>query len=143
MKKIVCILCAVMVAGMMTSSPCLALENSISDASSTNHVLPYNLTIWGTKAICYKNNSKVSGSVVASYEPNYTAQMSVTVQRSTDEIHWTNAGSLGTVTGSNGKLTLSDDYPAQSGYYYQLKATVTVYNGGTVAESITFYSNVV
>ena len=144
MKKTICILCAMLVAGMMSSSLCLATDEMNSfDLYAEEIVVPYYLTIYNPNAIASRSGSYIFGDVSASYYTGYTAKMTVTVQRSTNEINWTKAGSMGTVNGSNGKVSLSGDYPAISGYYYRLEATVTVYDGGSVVETLTFHSNII
>lgn len=144
MKKTISVLFAVFLTGMTMMSPCLAadqMNGSYENIEGTE--VPYNLAIYNPRADCWREENSVSGYVTANYYSEYTAQMTVNVQRSTDKVNWLKAGSLGTVSGTNGKLSLSGDFPAISGYYYRLAATVTVYDGSTVVESLTFYSSVV
>lgn len=144
MKKAISILFAMLVAGTMSVSPCMAKDNvSFFELSQRNNIVPYNLAITDNTANLNRLGNRIYGSAYAEYNLKYTAQMTVNVQRSTDKVNWLKAGSLGTVNGINGKLSLSGDFPAISGYYYRLAATVTVYDGSTVVESLTFYSPVV
>ena len=144
MKKTISVLFAVFLAGMTMMSPCLAADQMNGSYENIDETeVPYNLAIYNPRADCWQVGNSVSGYVTASYYSKYTAKMSVSVQRTTDEINWSKAGSLGTVSGYNGELSLDGDYPAVSGYYYRLEATVTVYDGGSVVETLTFHSNIV
>lgn len=144
MNKAICILGVMLTAGMMMVSPCWAIDemNGV-DLNAEEVVVPYYLTIYNPNTYISRSGNSIYGNVSASYYAGYTAKMSVTVQRSTDKVNWLKAGSLGTVNGSNGEVSLNGDFPAISGYYYRLAATVTVYDGSTVVESLTFYSSVV
>ncbi len=144
MKKAICIFCAMLTAGMMIMSQVFAV-NEVNSFTEMEKELasPYYVTIYNPRADCIRSGNYINGYIIAYYDSTYTAKMSVTVQRSTDKVDWLKAGSLGTVNGINGKLSLSGDFPAISGYYYRLAATVTVYDGSTVVESLTFYSPVV
>ncbi len=144
MKKTIGILCAMLAASMMTLTPCLAADEMICfEQESSQTISPYYVGITNPFAIISRSESYIYGSVSASYYAGYTAKLSVTVQRSRDGMSWSKAGSLGTVNGGSGKVSLSDNYPTVSGYSYRLEATVTVYDGGSVVESLTFYSNIV
>ena len=144
MKKAISIFGAMLIAGAMTVSPCMAKDDFAPyELFQENNTAPYNLVITNNKANLNHLGNSIHGSVYAFYDVNYTAKMSVIVQRSTNEINWSKAGSLGTVSGYDGELSLDGYYPAVSGYYYRLEATVTVYDGGSVVETLTFHSNIV
>lgn len=144
MKKTICILCAMLTARVLSAFPCLAADEIVCFVQESSQTIsPYYVGITNPYAMISRSGSYIFGDVSASYYAEYTAKMSVVVQRSTDEINWSKAGSLGNVSGYNGKLSLRGDYPAVSGYSYRLAATVTVYDGSSVVESLTFYSDIV
>ena len=112
MKKTISILCAMLAASIMSASPCLAADEIICFAQESSHTFsPYYVGITNPYAMISRSGNSIYGNVSASYYAGYTAKMSVTVQRSTDKVNWLKAGSLGTVNGSNGEVSLNGDFP--------------------------------
>lgn len=144
MKKTISFLCAIVTAGAVIVSPCVAADDIKASVSSlTGNVTPYYLSIYNPDAVVWRSGSSIVGYAQASYNTMYDATISVIVQRSPDRINWSKAGSFGTENGYNGDIYIESSYPAVSGYYYRLEATVTVYDGGSVVESLTFHSSIV
>ena len=144
MKKTISFLCAIVTAGAVIVSPCMAADDfKVSVSSLTGNVTPYYLSIYNSDAVVWRSGNSIVGYAQVSYNTIYDATISVIVQRSTDRINWLKAGSFGTENGYNGDIYIEGSYPTVSGYYYRLEATVTVYNGGSVVESLTFHSNIV
>ena len=68
MKKIICILCAMLTTGMMMVSPCMAKDN-FADFSLSNerNIVPHNLIITDSTVKLNRLTNSVNGSVYMTY----------------------------------------------------------------------------
>lgn len=75
-------------------------------------------------------------------ENDYTGDLTVTLQRSTNKLHWENVKTW-TASGSE-VVEISKTYYVKSGYYYCVEVTVDAYNAaGTFVETATACSSLV
>ena len=148
MKKMLSTLCALMMAGSMITLPAAAEEvtteqpdlqqvSLLSDSAET----PYYVAIFDIMMNIDHNGTSVSASAECDYLSGYTAKMTVNLQRSTNNSSWTKNLGFGTVSSSNGTVSLYDSVNVKSGYYYRIQANITIYDGSKVIDSATSYSN--
>ncbi len=144
MKKFLSILCAMAVAGSVVSIPCFAeetMENEPVELSSDYEIAPYYISISSISPSIIAYGSGVGVSVSCYYASSCTAKMTVNLQRSSNNSSWSKTMGFGTTSGSGGSVSMSDSASVNSGYYYRVQAIVTIYNGSSVVETATQYSN--
>lgn len=147
MKKMLSTLCAFILTGSMLVLPVAAEETSVEPALqqipllSDSEVNPYYVAINNIFMDIDSNGTTVSASAECHYLSGYTAKMTVNLQRSTNNSSWAKTMGLGTVSSSNGTVSLYDSAKVLSGYYYRVQANVTIYDGNTVIDSASAYSS--
>ena len=93
------------------------------------------LTVSADTADCY---AEVEGQTEdASY------QLSFSLQRSTDKLHWSSIKSWSATESGAGFYSLDKSYSVSSGYYYRTTLTVKVVKGSHTVETETVHSSVV
>lgn len=123
---------AAVYAGAETTSP---MESGIELRYANLGSMIAEITISSDIADCY---AEVKGqSEDASY------QLSFSLQRSTDKLHWSSIKSWSTTGSGEGIYSLNKSYSVSSGYYYRTYLTVKVVKGGRTVETETTYSSVI
>ena len=88
----------------------------------------------------FLGGAKCSGEVYL--ENGYTGDVTVTLQRSTNQILWDNVKTW-TASGSN-FVEISKTYYVKSGYYYRVEFVVDAYNAaGAFVETVSDYSSII
>lgn len=151
MKKMISTLCAVMLMGSMLSIPAAAEEISLDNLSepdfgatalvSDSEITPYYVAINSIFMDISNSGNTVYAWADCNFLSGYTAKMTVNLQKSSNGSSWQKTLGFGTVSGSKGSVSVDDSATVSSGYYYRIQATITVYDGNTVIESVTKYSS--
>ena len=87
----------------------------------------------------------IKGSVLVAIENGYTGKVKLYIQKSSNEITWSDYYTLPFFSLENG----ADDIfkivkkSASTGCYYRTKATLSVYSNGTLVDSTTAFSNAI
>lgn len=151
MKKIISILCALMLAGSTLSLTAAAEDFSPESLSEPNfeqmaplsdsEITPYYLAIHSIFVNISNSGRTVYASADCNFLSGYTTKMTVNLQKSSNGSSWLKTLGFGTASSSDGEVSLNDSATVSSGYYYRVQATITVYDGNTVIESVTKYSS--
>lgn len=148
MKKMLSTLCTLILAGGMLTFPAAAEETGTEQPDlqqvllfSDSAGIPYYVAINNIMMNIDHNGTSVSASAECDYLSGYTAKMTVNLQKSANNSSWTKNLGFGTVSSSNGTVSLYDSATVKSGYYYRVQANITIYDGSRIIDSATAYSN--
>ena len=142
MKKMSALCLSMLLIANLTAVPAVAADYRAPLVTETQgEAAPFSLAVTSTVAEIYSSGTTVSVGASARYPTSYTAKIYVYVERSSNNSSWGSSTYVGSGSGSGGSVSFSGSKSVKSGYYYRAKVTVTVYNGSSLVESVTFTSS--